>query len=52
MAKSKSIKSNEGEGRKLAAGHGRKKHKTGGESQKETGAQRGSSRRSGSSKKH
>jgi hypothetical protein len=52
MAKSKSMKSNDDEGRKLATGHARKKHKTGGEPQKETGAQRGSSRRTGSSKKH
>jgi hypothetical protein len=51
MAKSKSMKSNDGVGRKLAAGHGRKKHKTGGEPQKETGAERGASRRRGSDKK-
>jgi hypothetical protein len=51
MAKSKSMKSNDGDGRKLAAGHGRKKHKTGGEPQKETGAERGASRRRGSDKK-
>jgi hypothetical protein len=51
MANSKSMKSNDGQGRKLAAGHGRKKQKSGGESQKETGAPRGSGRRTGSSKK-
>jgi hypothetical protein len=51
MAKSKSMKSKDGEGRKLAADHGRKKHKTGSEPQKETGAPRGSGRRTGSSKK-
>jgi hypothetical protein len=51
MAKSKSMKSDDKESRKLAADHGRKKHKTGGEPQKETGAARGSGGRTGSSKK-
>ena len=50
MAKSKSMRGNDGD-RKLAADHGRKKHKTGGEAQKETGAPRGSGRRRGSTKK-
>jgi hypothetical protein len=50
MAKSKSMKGSDG-GRKLAADHGRKKHKTGGESQKDTGAPRGTARRTGSTKK-
>jgi hypothetical protein len=50
MSKSKSMTGRDG-GRKLAANHGRGKHKTGGEAQKETGAERGSSRRTGSSRK-
>jgi len=50
MANSKSMKGNDGD-RKLASDHGRQKRKAGGEPQKETGAPRGSGRRSGSSKK-
>jgi len=50
MAKSKSMRGSEG-GRKIAADHGRKKHKSGGEPQKVTGVPRGSGRRTGSSKK-
>jgi hypothetical protein len=50
MAKSKSMKGSEG-GRKLAAGHGRTKQKSGGEPQKDRPAPRGSGRRAGSSKK-
>lgn len=50
MAKSKGMKGSDG-GRKLATDHGRAKQKSGGESQKDTGVQRGSSRRNGSSKK-
>jgi hypothetical protein len=49
MAKSKSMTGKDGD-RKLAAGHGRAKQKSGGEPQKETGRPRGASRRTGSSK--
>jgi hypothetical protein len=49
MAKSKSMTGSDG-GRKLAAGHGRKKNKSGGESQKDRVVPRGSGRRTGSSK--
>jgi hypothetical protein len=48
MAKSKSMTGKDGE-RKLAAGHGRAKAKSGGEAQKQT-RNRGAARRTGSSK--
>jgi hypothetical protein len=47
MAKSKSMTGNDG-GRKLASGHGRKKHKAAGEPQKQTKAR--TAGRSGSPK--
>ena len=47
--KTKSQRSADGT-RKLAADHGRKKPKAGGEAQKETGTPRGTGRRTGSSK--
>ena len=47
--KTKSMTGKEG-GRKLASDAGRKKAKSGGEAQKETGNPRGSSKRTGSSK--
>ena len=50
MANSKSMSDGEG-GRKLAAGHGRKTQKSGGEAQKERTVPRGSGGRTGSSKK-
>ena len=50
MAKSKSMKGSDGR-RKLAAGHGRAKQKSGGEPQKDRPVPRGSGRRSGSAKK-
>jgi len=49
MAKLKSMQGNEG-GRKLAAGHGRAKQKSGGESHKNRVVARGTGGRSGSSK--
>jgi hypothetical protein len=49
MANSKSDTGRDG-GRKLAADHGRNKHKTGGEPQKERVVPRGSGGRTGSSK--
>jgi hypothetical protein len=51
MAKSKSDKDPAGN-RKLAADHGRKKRKSGGEPQKQRTVPRGSGRRPGSSKQH
>jgi hypothetical protein len=50
MAKSKSMKSDDGQ-RKLAANHGRAKQKSGGESQKKRPVARGTGGRTGSSKK-
>ena len=47
--KTKSMTGNDG-ARKLASGAGRTKAKSGGEPQKDTGAPRGTSRRTGSSK--
>ena len=49
MANSKSQEGSDG-GRKLASDHGRSKQKTGGESQKDRLTQRGTARRTGSSK--
>jgi hypothetical protein len=49
MAKSKSMTGSDG-GRKLAAGSGRKKQKSGGESQKDRVVPRGSGGRTGSGK--
>jgi hypothetical protein len=51
MAKSKSDKDPAGN-RKLAAGNGRTKRKSGGEPQKKRTTPRGSGRRAGSSKEH
>src|SRR5688572_18819258 len=51
MAKSKSNKDAAGN-RKLAADHGRKKRKSGGEPQKKRTVPRGAGRRAGSSKEH
>jgi len=48
--KGKSMKGSDGQ-RKLAADHGREKHKSGGEPQKDRPVPRGSGRRTGSSKK-
>jgi hypothetical protein len=50
MAKSKSMMGKDGE-RKLAAGHGRAKQKSGGEAQKVRTVPRGLGGRTGSSKK-
>jgi hypothetical protein len=49
MAKSGSMRGSDG-GRKLAAGHGRKKQKSAGEPQKNRPVPRGMGRRTGSSK--
>lgn len=50
MAKSKSMKDEEGN-RKLQSDHGRGKHNSGGEPQKDRDVPRGSGGRTGSSKK-
>lgn len=47
--KTKSMRGSDG-GRKLAAGSGRTKQKSGGEAKQDTGRERGSSRRTGSGK--